>query len=80
MADIYLVEEMGNHLFSVVKSNGEVVDKVDILGAEGLEYRLKKDGLKVDWLDRGPSKERKHVRKLIAQYNARHSVACHSGM
>lgn len=70
MADIYLMEEMDSHLFSVVKKTGEVVEKVDIISAEGLAYRLKRSGLQVEWLDRGAIKERKYVRNLISQYRA----------
>ena len=72
MADIYLVEEMGSHLFQVVKADGEELEKIDVLAAEGLDYRLTKRGLKVEWLDRQDLKERKHVRNLVAQYKARH--------
>ena len=68
MVDIYLMEEMDSHLFSVIKNTGQVVDKVDVLSAEGLDYRLSRSGLKVVWLDRGAIKERKYVRNLISQY------------
>ena len=70
MADIYFVEEMDSHLFSVVRNTGEVLDKIDILTAEGLAYRLGRSGTKVEWLDRGAIKERKYVRNLISQYRS----------
>lgn len=75
MPDIYLLAEMDSHLFRVVTQAGEVVDKVDILAAEALEYQLKKQGLQVEWVDRIASKERKHVRQLISNFQNSHSFS-----
>jgi hypothetical protein len=70
MTDIYFMEEMDSHLFTVVRNTGEVLEKVDILSAEGLEHRLSRCGMEVEWVDRGALKERKHVRNLISQYRS----------
>jgi hypothetical protein len=76
---IYFYEEMDSHLFQVVGEEGRVIDKVDTLAAEGLNYRLKKAGVDVRWVDRSPSKERKHVRQLVSDYS-NHCVGCSAGV
>lgn len=70
METIYLYENMEDHLFQVVTETGQVLDEVDILSAEGIDNRYRKCGVRVQWIDRGPSKERKHVRQLMATFNA----------
>lgn len=67
---VYLYEQMDSHLFQVVKATGQVIDEVDILSAEGIANRLRKHGITVQWIDRGPSQERKHVRQLISNFTA----------
>ncbi len=64
---IYLYEEMDSHLFQVVRADGQVIDKVDVLTAEGIANRLGKQGFIIQWIDRFPSKERKYVRNLISR-------------
>lgn len=67
---IYLYEKMEDHLFQVVNSKGQIIDEVDILSAEGTANRLRKIGFKIQWIDRSPSPERKHVRSLISQFRS----------
>lgn len=71
---VYIYEKMEDHLFQVVRSNGQVIDEVDIITAEGMGHRLKKRGFNVQWVDRTPSPERKHVRQLMSNF-----VPCSSG-
>ncbi len=78
MVDLYLLEEMDSPLFQVVRSTGEVLGKVDILGAEGLEHREKRNGFHVEWIERGAIKERKYVRNLISQYKAGTTYQLHT--
>lgn len=70
MEIIYIYENMDDHLFQVIGENGQVLDEVDILSAEGIDNRYRKRGVQVVWLDRGALKERKHVRQLMATFNA----------
>ena len=67
---IYFVEQMASPLFQVVTDAGEVLGELSIIDAEGWEYRLKKEGKHVSWIDRGLLKERKHVRDLISKNSA----------
>lgn len=71
---VYLYEKMEDHLIQIVRSSGQVIDEVDILTAEGVENRLSKRGFNVQWVDRSPSPERKHVRQLISNF-----VSCGPG-
>ena len=82
-ATIYIMAEMGNHLFQVVADNGEVIDKVDVLSAEAIEHSFKKRDFSVVWVEREAIKERKHVRNLIANYKsstADSSFVCFTGV
>lgn len=67
MTEFYFVEEMGSPYFQVVSAEGQVLGEISIIDAESLEYRWKRQGAKVKWVDRGLLKERKHVRDLIAK-------------
>lgn len=77
---VYLYEKMEDHLFQVVRSSGQVVDEVDIITAEGIANRLDKRGFNVQWVDRNPSKERKHVRSLISQFSSRNVIPARSSV
>ena len=76
---VYFYEEMDSQLFQVVEEGGRVVDKLDPLSAEGLDYRLAKAGFEVRWVDRTPSKERKYVRQLVSNYSNR-CIGCSTGV
>jgi len=71
---IYIYEKMDSHLFWVVNFDGQIVDEVDILSAEGFADRMVKKGFEIQWIDRSPSLERKYVRNLISQHSA-----CYAG-
>lgn len=69
--DYFLMEEMDSPRFQVVKMSGEIIGNLDILAAEGFEYRIRKNGQQLRWVDRGDLKERKRVRKLISEFKAK---------